>query len=73
MRRFIGGIGSHGYRGQEFDDLQSIRMRNKTGKSVVCEMKIRNVITISDLWPSNVSEGSQNCSPVDAPTPHGDC
>ena len=35
MRRFIVGIGSHSYRGQEFDDLKSIRMRNKTGKSVV--------------------------------------
>ena len=69
MRIFIVGIGSHGYRGQEFDDLQSIRMRNKTGKSVMCEIKIRNVIAINDLWPSDVSEGFQNCNPVDAPTP----
>ena len=36
---------------------------------MVCEMKIRNVIVINDLWPSNVSEGFQNCNPVDAPTP----
>ena len=35
----------------------------------MCEIKIRNVIAINDLWPSDVSEGFQNCNPVDAPTP----
>ena len=28
---------------------------------------------ISDFWPPNVNEGSQNCDPVDAATLYSDC
>ena len=44
------------------------------------EMKIYPAISvnkkcpvISDFWPPNVNEGSQNSDPADAATPHGDC
>ena len=26
-----------------------------------------------NIWPPNVNEGSQNCNPEDAASPHGDC
>ena len=33
----------------------------------------RNVTAISDFWPPNVNEGSQNCDPANAATRNSDC